>query len=143
VIVLVAAACSGAAHSVTTDPASIIASPRQSVGTSRDPTTVDAPPTTAAPAGNDALSAIAATRPRVDGTNVYSAAGANMLSPAVADAKSYVYVPSAKAAGSGVVDVIDQSTMTVVDSFKAGQLAQHVVPSWDLKTLYVTASAAN
>jgi DNA-binding beta-propeller fold protein YncE len=66
-----------------------------------------------------------------------------MLSPAVASAKAYVYVPSAQQGGRGVVDVIDQATMTVVSSFPAGAIAQHVVPSWDLKTLYVTASAAN
>ena len=42
-----------------------------------------------------------------------------------------------------MVDVIDQTTMKVVSSFRAGSISQHVVPSWDLKTLYVTASAAN
>jgi YVTN family beta-propeller protein len=52
-------------------------------------------------------------------------------------------VPSAEQNGAGWVDVIDQSTMKVVNRFKAGSLAQHVVPSWDLKTLYVTASGAN
>ena len=52
-------------------------------------------------------------------------------------------MPSAQAGGPGIVDVIDQMTMKVVSSFRAGSIAQHVVPSWDLKTLYVTASAAN
>ena len=33
--------------------------------------------------------------------------------------------------------------MKVVSSFGAGSISQHVVPGWDLKTLYVTASAAN
>jgi YVTN family beta-propeller protein len=81
--------------------------------------------------------------PVLDAANVYSQAGAGMLSPNVARAKAYVYVPSAQQHGTGYVDVIDQATMTVIDRFRAGSIAQHVVPSWDLKTLYVTASAAN
>src|SRR5262249_21437633 len=39
--------------------------------------------------------------------------------------------------------VIDPTTMKVVNRFRAGSISQHVVPAWDLKTLYVTASAAN
>jgi DNA-binding beta-propeller fold protein YncE len=66
-----------------------------------------------------------------------------MLSPNVAGARPLVYVPSAAQGGSGFVDVIDPATMTVVDRFEAGSISQHVVPSWDLKTLYVTASAGN
>jgi len=62
------------------------------------------------------------------------------MSPAVANAKSYVYVPSN---GAGTVTVIDQATMTVVDHFRVGKLPQHVVPSWDLRTLYATASGSN
>jgi YVTN family beta-propeller protein len=81
--------------------------------------------------------------PVVNAANVYSEAGANTMSPTVAGAKAYVYVPSAQQGGPGKVDIIDQATMTVVGSFTAGSISQHVVPSWDLKTLYVTASAAN
>ncbi|HEY1281926.1 MAG TPA: YncE family protein [Acidimicrobiales bacterium] len=75
--------------------------------------------------------------------NVYAAAGADMFSPNVAGAKQYVYVPSAAQKGAGWVDVIDQATMQVVNRYKAGSVSQHVVPSWDMTTLYVTASAAN
>jgi len=83
------------------------------------------------------------TLPRLPANkNVYDAAGANQFSPAVAGARRLVYVPSAKA-GHGIVEVIDQDTLQVVDTFDAGSLAQHVVPSWDLKTLYVTASGSN
>ena len=74
---------------------------------------------------------------------MYADAGADMFSPNAAGAKPYVYVPSAAQNGAGWVDVIDQATMKVVDRFKAGSVSQHVVPAWDLKTLYVTASAAN
>ena len=63
-----------------------------------------------------------------------------MLSPAVTGAKSYVYVPSNNA---GSVTVIDQATMRIVDQYHVGKLAQHVVPGWDLRTLYATASDSN
>ena len=87
--------------------------------------------------------AVGTMPPVVDASNVYSQAGASLLSPSVANARRLVYVPSPLQGGSGTVDVIDQDTMEVVDTFIAGGIAQHVVPSWDMKTLYVNASAAN
>jgi DNA-binding beta-propeller fold protein YncE len=39
------------------------------------------------------------------------------------------------------VHVIDPATMKVVDRFKVGHSPQHIVPSWDLKTLWVTNNA--
>jgi YVTN family beta-propeller protein len=62
------------------------------------------------------------------------------MSPAVANAKNYVYVPSN---GDGSVTVIDQETMQIVNHYKVGKLPQHVVASWDLTKLYATVSAAN
>ena len=62
------------------------------------------------------------------------------MSPAVADAKAYVYVPSND---DGSVTVIDQQTMQVVKHYKVGRLVQHVVASWDLTKLYATASGSN
>lgn len=44
--------------------------------------------------------------------------------------------------GDGV-DVIDANTFRVIDHFRTGTNPQHVVPSWDLKTLYVTNDEAN
>ena len=81
--------------------------------------------------------------PVVDAANVYSEAGAGKLSQTVIGDRQLVYVPSPLQGGSGTVDIIDQQTMEVVDHFVAGSIAQHVVPSWDLKTLYVNASAGN
>jgi len=72
--------------------------------------------------------------------NVYAKTNIDGLSPAVAGAKSYVYVPSND---DSSVTVIDQQTMKVIDKFNVGKLVQHVVPSWDLKTLYALASGAN
>jgi DNA-binding beta-propeller fold protein YncE len=73
--------------------------------------------------------------PLVDPTNVYSETRAGNFSPAVADALPRVYAPNLQ---TGKVDVIDPTTFTVIDHFAAGQSPQHIVPSWDLQTLWVT-----
>ena len=44
---------------------------------------------------------------------------------------------------SNTVDEIDPHTHTIVDHFAVGALPQHVVPAWDLKTLYVTNDTGN
>jgi DNA-binding beta-propeller fold protein YncE len=72
--------------------------------------------------------------------NVYAADRAGDLSPAVRGARPYVYVPNSD---SGTVDVIDQRMFKVVRHFAVGALPQHVVPAWDLKTLYVTNDVGN
>lgn len=76
--------------------------------------------------------------PVVDATNLYSEATAGRLSPAVAGALSRIYVPNLR---SKDVYVIDPATRKVVDRFKVGLSPQHIVPSWDLKTLWVTNNA--
>jgi YVTN family beta-propeller protein len=76
--------------------------------------------------------------PAARATNVYAATGAADLSPAAAGALSRVYVPNIK---SNDVYVIDPATLKVVDHYAVGANPQHVVPSWDLKTLWVTGSA--
>ncbi|MGO4706837.1 hypothetical protein AB4072_13795 [Microvirga sp. 2MCAF38] len=79
--------------------------------------------------------------PRVlDAANLYSEASAGRMSPAVADALSRVYVPNVE---SGDVYVIDPESLKVVDRFVVGGNPQHIVPSWDLKTLWVASSAMN
>jgi YVTN family beta-propeller protein len=76
--------------------------------------------------------------PVVDPTNLYSETTAGKLSPAVASHPSRVYVPHLQ---SNDVYVIDPATLTIVDRFKVGTNPQHVVPSWDLTTLWVTNNA--
>ena len=76
--------------------------------------------------------------PVVDPSNLYSQAGFNMLSPAVAGALPRVYVPNLR---SDTVSVIDPATMRVIDTFPVGTNPQHVVPSFDLQTLWVTNNA--
>jgi YVTN family beta-propeller protein len=66
--------------------------------------------------------------------NIYSQIGASHLGWAVVAALPRVYVPNHSA---NTVSVIDPSTLKVVDTFKVGAGPQHVIPSWDLSTLWV------
>ena len=76
--------------------------------------------------------------PVVDGANLYSETAAGKVRPDVAKALPRVYVPNRR---SHDVTVIDANTLKVVDRFKVGINPQHVVPSWDLKTLWVANNA--
>jgi len=76
--------------------------------------------------------------PVPDPTNLYSETRADKMSPAVAGALPRIYVPNRQ---GNDVTVIDPATMKVVDRFPVGINPQHVVPSWDLKTLWVTNNA--
>ena len=89
------------------------------------------------PAANS-VATIPGMPPVIDPANLYSEAAAGKMSPAVAGALERVYVPHVQ---SNDVYVIDPSTFKVVDKFKVGLNPQHVVPSWDLKTLYVANNA--
>jgi YVTN family beta-propeller protein len=75
-----------------------------------------------------------------DASNIYSETAAGKMSPAVAGAQPYVYVPDND---DGQVWVIDQATYAVVGKYPVGSLVQHVVPSHDLKTLYANASGSS
>src|SRR4051794_6472293 len=72
--------------------------------------------------------------------NVYARAGAGMVSGAARGARQLVYVPDL---GSNRVDVIDPKTFKVVERFGVAAHPQHVVPSWDLKTLWVNDNKGN
>lgn len=78
--------------------------------------------------------------PVPDPTNLYSEIGPNMLLPRVADDLYRVYVPNEV---SGTVTVIDPTTYQVIDTFQSGFIPQHVVPSYDLTTLYVLNNNGN
>jgi len=73
-----------------------------------------------------------------ESTNIYRETAAGKLRPDLASAPPRVYVPNRR---SNDVSVIDPETMRVIDRFKVGWNPQHVVPSWDLKTLWVTNNA--
>src|SRR5258707_2468624 len=72
--------------------------------------------------------------PVVDPANLYSEVSAGHLSAAVADGLPWVYVPTLK---WNEVYVIDPAALRVVDRFPVGPEPQHIVPSWDLRTLWV------
>jgi YVTN family beta-propeller protein len=76
--------------------------------------------------------------PVVNPKNLYSETLPGKLSPAVANHLPRVYVPNRR---SNDVAVIDPATFKVIDRFPVGIHPQHVVPSWDLKTLWVNNNA--
>ena len=84
------------------------------------------------------VTTVAGMPPVTNANNMYSEAGFNHFSPAVAGALQRVYVPNLR---SNDVYVIDPTTFKVVDKFKVGSSPQHIVPSWDLHTLWVTNNA--
>jgi YVTN family beta-propeller protein len=72
--------------------------------------------------------------------NIYAATGANRPAPAAARARPRVYVPNSL---DGTVSVIDPKTYRVERTFPTGALPQHVVPSYDLTTLWVANNLGN
>ena len=85
-----------------------------------------------------AIQTVPGMPPVTDPNNLYSETRSDKLSPAVAKHLSRVYVPNRS---SNDVWVIDPQSLKVVDKFKVGVHPQHVVPSWDLKTLWVNNNA--
>ena len=96
--------------------------------------------TAAAPAAAAAVQTVPGMAPVPDPSNLYSETAAGKMSPAVAGALERIYVPNHMA---HTVSVIDPATLKVTHTFKVGLYPQHVVPSWDLKTLYVANNAEN
>ncbi len=72
--------------------------------------------------------------------NIYADAGAGMLSATARRARSLVYVPNLD---SGTVSVIDPRQFHVINTFSVGKGPQHVVPSYDMKTLWVNNNIGN
>src|SRR4051812_19078949 len=72
--------------------------------------------------------------PVMNANDIYSEDAPGKLSPVVKNFPSRVYVPNS---GSNTVDVIDPKTYKIIGHFAVGKQPQHVVPSWDLKTLWV------
>ena len=70
--------------------------------------------------------------------NIYSEIGADKLSPSISSASPRVYVPNHS---SNTVSVIDIATQKIVQTIKVGVGPEHIIPSWDLKTLWVANNA--
>jgi len=75
-----------------------------------------------------------------DPCNIYAADGAGDLSAVTQSARPLIYVPNSL---NNSVTEIDPTDYQVVRTFAVGALPQHVVPSWDLKTLWVTNDQGN
>lgn len=71
---------------------------------------------------------------------MYAGAGVGELSATARRARSLVYVPSTRA---DTVQVIDPATFEVIATYPTGREPQHVVPSWDMKTLWVNDDIGN
>jgi YVTN family beta-propeller protein len=78
--------------------------------------------------------------PVLDPKDLYAADRPGNLSPVVKGFPSLVYVPNTN---SDTVSVIDPKTYRVIGTFRVGRQPQHVVPSWDLKTLWVNNDLGN
>ena len=94
----------------------------------------------APPAAAPAIQTPPGVMPVPDPKNLYSETAAGKMSANVAGALERIYVPNHK---GHTVSVIDPATLKVTHTFKVGLYPQHVVPSWDLKTLYVANNAEN
>jgi DNA-binding beta-propeller fold protein YncE len=95
-------------------------------------------PSTPAPSGTAAFGPLVAGMPTYPTAgNVYAAAGPDRLAGQVRGDRPMVYVPNTK---SNDVWLIDPATFQVVGKFAGGPEPQHVVPSYDLRTLYVASS---
>lgn len=70
----------------------------------------------------------------LDPHDIYAADRPGRLAPEVRDFPSLIYVPNS---GSNTVDVIDPKSFRIIRHFRVGRQPQHVVPSYDLKTLWV------
>jgi YVTN family beta-propeller protein len=78
--------------------------------------------------------------PPLSPDNVYAADAAGDLSAAVRGDPERVYVPNS---ASNTVDEIDPRTYRIVRHFSVGLVPQHVVPAYDLHTLWVTNDIGN
>lgn len=95
------------------------------------------PATAAAPAP---ISTVPGMPPVPDPKNLYSETTSDKVRPELAGDLPRVYVPHVQ---SSDVWVIDPATFKVLGKFNVGLNPQHVVPSWDLRTLWVANNAEN
>src|SRR4051794_22450703 len=136
---LVAVAITMSALAACSSSARVVESAQTSHTHSSSAAVLPTPPPTSAPP-SPVVDVLPGMPPVTDPANVYSDAGAGMLSPAAQAARPMVYVPHNR---SGDVWEIDPVTFAVVDRFPAGTEVQHVVPSYDMRTLYATDDVGN
>lgn len=86
------------------------------------------------PAKPKAVPGLPGMPPVLDPKDAYAADRPNALAPVAKKFLSRVYVPNTE---SDTISVIDPKKFKVVKTIKVGDQPQHVVPSWDMKTLWV------
>jgi YVTN family beta-propeller protein len=109
-----------------------VATPPATTTTPPTSTTTTLPSSTTAPATTDPTPSTS--------VDIYSHDGLNDFAPAVQGVPYRIYVPES---GGSDVDVIDPATYQVIARYETGLDPQHVVPAWDLKTLYATNDLGN
>jgi DNA-binding beta-propeller fold protein YncE len=72
--------------------------------------------------------------PLLDPHDIYAANRPGNMNPSVQGFPERVYVPNN---ATNTVDVIDPHTFKIIETFGVGREPQHIVPSYDLKTLWV------
>ncbi|GAA2835376.1 YncE family protein [Kribbella solani] len=124
-VALTASACSGSGHPATSSaPPSPTTAPREETkpAAERAPTLLPGMPRPLSP------------------TDVWAADRPGQFAKAVRGVPLRIYVPNS---GSNTVTEIDPRTYKVIRTFRTGREPQHVVPSWDLKTLWVNNDLGN
>jgi YVTN family beta-propeller protein len=78
--------------------------------------------------------------PPLDPHDLYAADRPGLLSEAVRNDVPRIYVPNNRGAS---VSVIDPATFKVIQTVRVAVSPEHVVPSWDLRTLWVNSDRGN
>lgn len=116
---------------------------RQSSGVGSDPSAHSSPASPSATVSSppDPVSPfLPGMPPPLDRRDVWAADRPGNLAAVVRDDPYRVYVPNS---GDNTVTEIDAKTRRVIRTFPAGREPQHVVPSWDLRTLWVNNDRGN
>jgi YVTN family beta-propeller protein len=93
-----------------------------------------------APSPSIAADLLPGMPPPLDPANIYAADGAGMIAAKISKDRPLIYVPNFS---SNTVSVIDPATYRVIRTQKVGTGPQHVVPSWDLRTLWINNNTGN
>jgi YVTN family beta-propeller protein len=109
-----------------------------SSSTSSSPTSSTAPPGRPSTAATSAL--LPGMPPPLSATDVWAADRPGRLAASMRHVPPRIYVPNS---GSNTVSEIDPRTYKVTRTFHTGRQPQHVVPSWDLRTLWVNNDLGN
>jgi hypothetical protein len=76
-----------------------------------------------------------AERAASNNPDIYAATGPDMLTAAARRIPARLYVPHGR-----VVDVLDQKTLTPVSRITTKAAVRQIVPSWDLRTLWISSA---